>query len=72
MIEVFDSRARHLARCSDRESLAALAAYNVEARKIHQRLAQIYQREATRTEREGAKPSVPSTDSSPALDSQSE
>ena len=51
MIEVFDSKARHLALCSDRELLAALAAHNVEARKIHQRLAQMYEREGTRIRR---------------------
>ncbi len=51
MIEVFESKARHLTRCSDRERLAALAAYNVEARNIHQRLALMYEREATRSAR---------------------
>ena len=51
MIEVFDSKARHLALCSDREMLAALAAHNVEARKIHQKLAQMYEREVMRTRR---------------------
>ncbi len=51
MIEVFDSKTRHLVRCSDRERLAALAAHNLEAKKIHQKLAQMYEREATRKHR---------------------
>jgi hypothetical protein len=51
MIEVFDSRARHLARCSRREQLAALASHHSEAKMIHQKLAQMYAREATRSER---------------------
>lgn len=51
MIEVFDSKARYLALCSDRAMLAALAAHNVEARKIHQKLAQMYEREVMRTRR---------------------
>jgi hypothetical protein len=51
MIEVFDSRTRRLVRYSDRERLAALAPPNEEARKVHQKRALMYEREATRTDR---------------------
>jgi len=51
MIEVFDSRARHLARCGQRERLAAEAAHSSEAKLIHQQLAQMYEHEARRTDR---------------------
>lgn len=51
MIEVFDSRMRFLNRCSERERMAAAAAHTIEARRIHQKLAQMYEREATRVER---------------------
>lgn len=48
MIEVFDSRVRHLTRCCQRERLAAETAHHIEARQIHQKLALMYEREATR------------------------
>jgi len=48
MIEVFDSKARHLARCCERERLAAQTSHNNEAKQIHQKLAMMYEREATR------------------------
>ena len=51
MIEVFDSKARHLARCGQRERLAASASHHIEAKMIHQKLAQMYEREATRIDR---------------------
>ena len=51
MIEVFDSRARHLARCCQRERQAANEAHHDEAKRIHQKLAQMYEREATRSYR---------------------
>lgn len=51
MIEVFDSRVKHLASCSQRERLAAQAANTSEAKRIHQWLAQMYEREATRIAR---------------------
>jgi hypothetical protein len=51
MIEVFESRLRFLTRCSERERLLAETAQSSEARKIHQRLAQMYEREAIRSER---------------------
>ncbi|WP_192876291.1 hypothetical protein [Rhizorhabdus dicambivorans] len=51
MIEVFESRLRFLTHCSQRERLLAAAAQTVEARRIHQKLAQMYEREATRIDR---------------------
>jgi len=51
MIEVFDSKSRHLARCCERERLAAEAAVNGEAKQIHRKLASMYEREATRITR---------------------
>ena len=48
MIEVFESKMRHLARCSQRERQAAETAHHSEAREIHEKLAQMYEREATR------------------------
>lgn len=51
MIEVFDSRVNHLARCCQRERLAAQAAQTLEAKRIHQWLADIYAREAMRIDR---------------------
>lgn len=51
MIEVFESRMRFLNRCCERERMAAASAQTSEARQIHQKLAEMYQREATRIER---------------------
>jgi hypothetical protein len=51
MIEVFDSRARHMAHCGQRERLAAEAAHHSEAKMIHELLARMYEREAIRTAR---------------------
>jgi len=51
MIEVFESRLRFLNRCSQRERLLAAAAQTSEARQIHQQLAQMYERQATRIDR---------------------
>lgn len=51
MIEVFESKERHLIGCSQREQRAAEAAITNEARQIHQKLAEMYEHEATRTKR---------------------
>lgn len=51
MIEVFESRARFLTRCVQRERQAAASAQTDEAREIHQKLARMYEKEATRTDR---------------------
>jgi len=51
MIEVFDSKTRFLTQCSQKERLAAAAAQTSEAREIHRKLAQMYEREANRSER---------------------
>lgn len=51
MIEVFDSRLRYLTQCGEKERQAAAAAQTDEAREIHRKLAQMYEREAVRTER---------------------
>lgn len=49
MIEVFESKTRYLKRCSEKERRAAAAAQTSEAREIHHKLAQMYDREAART-----------------------
>lgn len=51
MIEVFDSRLRFLTQAGQKERQAAAAAQTSEAREIHRRLAQMYEREAHRTDR---------------------
>lgn len=48
MIEVFDSKSGYLKRCSEKERRAAAIAQTREAREIHQKLAQMYDREAAR------------------------
>jgi len=51
MIEVFESRSCFLTRCGQRERQAAASAQTDEAREIHRKLAQMYEKEATRTGR---------------------
>lgn len=48
MIEIFESRALHFTRCSQRERMAAAAMINMEARQIRVALAEMYDREVYR------------------------